>query len=87
MLTDETDAAEVERAWVRLMPFDKEVLRYCYIWRARPELICRKLRIKVRPTSILDLAVAHAQREIGKMLSAMEETRTAARQRREHARV
>jgi hypothetical protein len=76
MLIDEQDAGEVERAWARLMPFDKDVLRLYYIWEAPPHVICRRLRIRSRPASVLDLAVAHAKREIGRVLKAIAETKS-----------
>lgn len=82
MIIDETDAAEVERAWVRLMPFDKDVLRLYYIWEAPPSLICRRLRIRYRPSSVLELAIAHAKHEIGKALKLISETKEAVRFRR-----
>ncbi|WP_454764419.1 hypothetical protein [Cupriavidus campinensis] len=63
MLIDEADAAEVERAWTRLMPFDKDVLRLYYIWEALPHIMCRRLRIRYRPASVLELAMAHAKRD------------------------
>lgn len=75
MLIDEADAAEVERAWARLMPFDKDVLRLYYIWEAPPHIICRRLRIRNRPASVLELAIAHAKQEVGKTLRRLAETR------------
>ncbi|URF02806.1 hypothetical protein [Cupriavidus campinensis] len=81
MLIDEKDAEEVERAWARLMPFDKDVLRLYYIWEAPPSLICRRLRIRYRPASVLDLAIAHAKQEIGKALKAICETKSLIEQR------
>lgn len=74
MLIDEVDAAEVERAWKRLMPFDKDVLRLYYIWEAPPHIMCRRLRIRYRPTSVLELAIVHAKQEIAKSLRQMGET-------------
>lgn len=68
MLIDEADAAEVERAWKRLMPFDKDVLRLYYIWEAPPHIMCRRLRIRYRPASVLELAIAHAKAEVAKAL-------------------
>lgn len=85
MLIDEKDAAEVEKAWARLMPFDKDVLRLYYIWEAPPHLICRRLRIRQRPTSVLELAIAHAKQEIGKVLKAFSDAATLIEQRRKVA--
>lgn len=82
MLIDEADAAEVERAWKRLMPFDKDVLRLYYIWEAPPHIMCRRLRIKFRPASVLELAIAHAKQEIGRVLRQLRETAKAIEARR-----
>lgn len=81
MLIDEADAAEVESAWKRLMPFDKDVLRLYYIWEAPPHIMCRRLRVRYRPTSVLELAIAHAKKEVGKVLLSIAETRSAIRRR------
>ncbi|MEK7318881.1 MAG: hypothetical protein AAB280_07300 [Pseudomonadota bacterium] len=71
MLIDEADAEQVERVWRRLMPFDRGVLRMHYIWQAPASAMCRRLRIRHNPPSVLDLAIAHARREIGKVLNSM----------------
>lgn len=68
MLVDEKDAEEVERAWSRLMPFDRDILRMHYILRMDPRVVCRKLHIPHRPTSTFNMALAHGKSEIGKML-------------------
>lgn len=75
MLIDERDAEEVERAWARLLPFDKEVLRMHYILRMDPRVICRKLRIPHRPSNTFQMALAHGRREIAKVLEKMAEAR------------
>ncbi|MBU68539.1 MAG: hypothetical protein CL858_24360 [Cupriavidus sp.] len=77
MLIDEKDAAEVEKAWGQLLPFDKDVLRLYYIWEAPAHLMCRRLRIRYRPASVLDLAVLHAKREIALALKRAAETQMA----------
>jgi hypothetical protein len=43
---DAKDAHLVNEAWKRLMPFDKDILRMHYIWRAPQGLICRRLKLK-----------------------------------------
>lgn len=58
---DEADAQKIELACRRLMPQDRKVLQMHYVWRAHPAYICRRLGLKVRPTSIFDLALAHAK--------------------------
>ncbi|QDQ83629.1 hypothetical protein [Paraburkholderia megapolitana] len=66
---DDEDAALVERTIRRLMPMDRKLLQMHYVWRASPPFICRKLGLRVRPTSIFDLALAHARRAIDEKLS------------------
>ncbi|WP_205168811.1 hypothetical protein [Burkholderia sp. LMG 13014] len=75
MLVDEQDADEVERAWSRLMPFDRDILRMHYILSMDPRVICRKLRIPHRPASTFNMALAHGKSEIGKVLDKMTELR------------
>ncbi|QTD91770.1 hypothetical protein [Burkholderia anthina] len=58
------DAERVNRAFRKLMPLDRDVLRMHFVFRAQPAVICRKLGLKVRPTTIFDLALAHAKRAI-----------------------
>ncbi|WGS50839.1 hypothetical protein LFL96_04860 [Paraburkholderia sp. D15] len=65
------DAQKVERAWQRLMPLDRKVLQMHFVWSASPAFICRRLGLKVRPTSIFDLALTHAKRAIGEKLLEM----------------
>ncbi|ABO60855.1 hypothetical protein [Burkholderia pseudomallei] len=74
---DLLDADEVEQAWRKIMPFDKEVLRMHYILRMDPRVICRKLRIPHRPVSTFNMALSHAKREIEKVLDRMTEKRRA----------
>jgi hypothetical protein len=83
---DEIDAEEVECAWKKLMPFDREVLKLHYILGMDPRVICRKLSIPHRPSSAFNMALAHGKSEIGKVLALMADARRAQRARRhEHA--
>jgi hypothetical protein len=75
MLIDERDAELVERAWLRLLPFDKDVLRMHYILRNDPRVICRKVRIPHRPANTFLMALAHAKSEIAKVLKSIDEAR------------
>ena len=68
---DADDADLLERAWKRLLPKHRELLRWHYIRHARPEMICRRLGIKPRPTSIFDLEMARAEAEIARVLTAL----------------
>jgi DNA-directed RNA polymerase specialized sigma24 family protein len=81
MLIDEKDADDVERAWGRLLPFDKDVLRMHYILNMDPRVICRKLRLPHRPANTFLMALAHAKREIARALEKMAETREIQRDR------
>lgn len=67
------DADLIERAWKRLQPKHRELLRWHYIRQGHPAMICRRLGIKPRPTSIFDLELAHAEAEIAKVLATMAE--------------
>jgi hypothetical protein len=79
---DEIDAEDVERAWRKLMPFDRDVLKLHYILNMDPRVICRKLKIPHRPSSAFNMALAHGKSEIGKVLESMAEARRAQRARR-----
>lgn len=46
---DTPDAWNVERAWQALPQAQRDLLYWCYIKRAVPEVICRKLAIPHRP--------------------------------------
>ncbi|WP_213305987.1 hypothetical protein [Paraburkholderia sacchari] len=71
-MVNEGDAEIVERAWCRLMPFDKDVLRMHYILRMDPRIICRKIRIPHRPANTFLMALTHAKQQIAKVLSEIE---------------
>lgn len=72
MLLDHADAEAVERAWSRLpMDFDRDVLRMHYILSMSPPVICRKLKLPRFSESTFLMALAHAKREIGKVLEKM----------------
>ena len=66
---DSEDAALVERLWKTLEPKHRELLRWHYIRNAPPHVICRRLGIKPRPTSIFDLELARAEAALGVTLS------------------
>lgn len=66
---DGEDAVKVETACRRLMPLDRKLLQMLFVWRAHPAVICRRLGLKVRPTAIFDLALAHAKRAIEEKLA------------------
>lgn len=66
---DSEDAARVEQAWKRLLPKHRELLRWHYIQNANPQLICRRLGIKPRPTSIFDIELARSEAELARVLA------------------
>ena len=66
---DSDDAERVEQAWKRLMPMHRDLLRWHYIRNANPQMICRRLGIKPRPTSIFDIELARAESALGAVLS------------------
>ncbi|PTB19061.1 hypothetical protein C9I57_18550 [Trinickia symbiotica] len=67
---DPIDAALVERAWQRLAPCQKELLRMAYQWRAGREVICRRLRIPRRPWHRYELELASAKQSLASLLAA-----------------
>lgn len=66
---DSADAALLERAWKRLQPLRRELLRWHYIHDARPEQTCRRLGLKPRPASIYDIELTRAEAELGQVLA------------------
>jgi DNA-directed RNA polymerase specialized sigma24 family protein len=48
---DASDAIRIEQAMHQIPVQQKMLLDWCYIKNARPEVICRKLSIPVRPAS------------------------------------
>jgi hypothetical protein len=66
---DEGDAQLVEAAWRSLREPHKSMLWHCYIDNARPEVVCRKMRLPVRPLTVfaswLEKAVAEIERGLG----------------------
>lgn len=68
---DAADADLVERAWKSLAPKHKELLRWHYIRAANPGMICRRLGIKPRPTSIFDIELARAEAALAAALLQM----------------
>ncbi|WP_447361495.1 hypothetical protein ACSC95_11790 [Burkholderia vietnamiensis] len=65
---DLEDANRVEAAVRKVMPMDRKLLQMHYIWRKPPFVICRRLGLKVRPTTIFDFALAHAKRAVEERL-------------------
>ena len=66
---DVDDARLVEQAWKALAPKHRELLRWHHVRSANPAMICRRMGIKPRPTSIFDLELARAEAEIARVLA------------------
>lgn len=47
---DPVDAARITKAWETLHPRHRDMLRMVYLWHADQEVVCRRLRIPLRPT-------------------------------------
>lgn len=71
MLLDHNDAEIVERAWKKLLPFDKNVLHLHYILRMSPPVICRRLKLPRFSNGAFLSALAHGKSEIAKVLDKM----------------
>ncbi|TDN67180.1 hypothetical protein B0G77_0426 [Paraburkholderia sp. BL10I2N1] len=65
---DEGDAQRVDRAWRRLAPCHRELLRMVYVWGAGREVVCRRLKIRRQPSHIFELELAAAKAAIEKIL-------------------
>jgi hypothetical protein len=65
---DEDDALRVELAWRIQTPKNRDLLLWTYINNARPEVICRKLKIPARPVSAFIEAFRAAEDAIEKTL-------------------
>lgn len=48
---NENDALAIERAMRDLTQQHRDLLKYCYIKGDRPEIVCKKLNIPVRPVA------------------------------------
>lgn len=49
--TDEPDAMAIHRALVRITYDQRNLLNWCYIEQARPEVVCRVCKIPIKPIS------------------------------------
>jgi hypothetical protein len=66
---DVEDAHRIEVAMRKIMPMDRQLLQMHFVWRKPPFVICRRLGLRVRPTTVFDLALAHAVRAIENQLT------------------
>jgi hypothetical protein len=67
---DPIDAARVEKAWQRLAPRHRDMLRMVYLWRAGRDVICRRLQIPRSPWSRYELELASAKQALASQLVA-----------------
>lgn len=70
---DEKDAALIERAWSKLIPKHSKLLQLMYVQNANPFMVCRRLGIRPRPTTIFDAELQGAERAIEQILRGMVE--------------
>lgn len=73
---DEVDAARVELAWRAQTTKHRDMLLWTYINNARPEVVCRKMRIPARPISIFIEAFRAAELAIENTLDKMQREHT-----------
>lgn len=73
---DVADAAAVEAAIRRLDPRHRDLLRMLYLWNAKPEFICRRLRIKAWPARHFELETTKARRALLDLLAPTVQART-----------
>jgi hypothetical protein len=66
---DPVDAAQVTKAWQTLHQRPREMLRMVYLWHARREVVCRRLRIPQRPAQRFDLELAAARLALAQALA------------------
>lgn len=66
---DPVDALMVDRAWRRLDPRHRDMLRMVYLWHAGREVVCRRLRIPRYPRSRYDLELAAAKQSLACLLT------------------
>lgn len=76
---DEADAAAVEMAWRRLQSHHKQLLKLSYVTNMPPWIVCRRLGIKQRPTSVFDLEMARAKHMLRQHLQVVDEDTIARR--------
>ncbi|QVN18969.1 hypothetical protein [Burkholderia pyrrocinia] len=67
------DAMHIQAAWLRLDPIRRELLQMKYVWRANREVICRRLKIRRVPSTVLDLELAAAYRAVESALNKLDQ--------------
>lgn len=65
---DRVDAIRIEQAWRQLELRQREVLRMMYVWNVSRHLICRRLRIRCEPETLLEVELIKATQAIEKIL-------------------
>lgn len=65
---DPVDAARITKAWQTVHPRHRDLLRMVYLWHARREVVCRRLRIPRRPAQCLELELAAARAALARVL-------------------
>ena len=65
---DPVDAARITKAWQTLQVRHRDMLRMVYLWHARREVVCRRLRIPRRPAQCFELELAAARAALARVL-------------------
>jgi hypothetical protein len=65
---DAVDAARITKAWQTLHIRHRDMLRMVYLWHARREVVCRRLRIPRSPAQCFELELAAARAALARAL-------------------
>lgn len=65
---DSVDGERVTRAWRTLTPRHRDLLRMVYLWRARREVVCRRLSIARQPPHFFERELQAARRALARAL-------------------
>jgi len=65
---DPVDAARISKAWQSLHVRHRDMLRMVYLWHARREVVCRRLRIPRRPAQCFERELAAARVALARAL-------------------
>ena len=65
---DSVDATRVELAMRSLSELNQKILKWSYINNARPEVVCRKIGLQVRPANVFTQTFRAAELEIEQKL-------------------
>jgi hypothetical protein len=72
---DPVDAGRISKAWQSLHVRHRDVLRMVYLWHARRDVVCRRLRIPRRPAQCFELELAAARTALARALDGGDQDR------------